>query len=82
METQTTKEPLLKADLQKVSQNIEAWVKENQTLPELPLKDMVNRELENISYDDWDYEIDRDEKWLVINIYHKSSYVSLSFDIK
>lgn len=82
METQTTKEPLLKADLQKVSQNIEAWVKENQTLPELPLKDMVNQELENISYDDWDYEIDRDEKWLVINIYHKSSYVSLSFDIE
>lgn len=82
METQTTKEPLLKADLQKVSQNIEAWVKENPTIPELPLKDMVNQELENISYDDWDYEIDRDEKWLVINIYHKSSYVSLSFDIK
>ena len=82
MKTQTTKEPLLKADLQRVFQDIEAWVKENPTIPERPLKDKVNQELENISYDDWDYEIDRDEKWLVINIYHKSSYVSLSFDIK
>ena len=82
MKTQTTKEPLLKADLQRVFQDIEAWVKENPTIPERPLKDKVNQELENISYDDWDYEIDRNEKWLVINIYHKSSYVSLSFDIK
>ena len=82
MKTQTTKEPLLKADLQRVFQDIEAWVKENPTIPEGLLKDKVNQELENISYDDWDYEIDRDEKWLVINIYHKSSYVSLSFDIK